>query len=353
VQRSILTRYAKFSGLAVFTLACAHAPSEPSPPPPPNLRSPYAGHQSARYQDPRLWLCWPGRADACARTLEATELRPDGSRVVVRPKRLPTADRIDCWYLYPTVDLGLGAGNHEDFTDLGPMTRATLAQAGWFRDVCRLYVPLYRQATFGTYLRSAEVKRRYAEVAESDVADAFLHYLGQENRGRKLVLLGHSQGAEMVVFLLRRFFDDDPVMQQRLLLAMPIGWPIEVSQAKTVGGTFAHLAVCTRKGETGCIVSYRSYVAGSNAAPPGGMTPSPGHQSVCVNPAELVRGALRPFSRALVPASERPLTRLDSDDGVMTPLVMLRDFYRGECVDGPAGYRYLAISERAAALPQG
>jgi hypothetical protein len=129
---------------------------------------------------------------------------------------------------------------------------------------------------------------------------------------------------------------------------MPIGWPIETNQAETVGGTFAHLPVCTRTGETGCIVSYRSYVAGSNAAPPSETMPSPGHQSVCVNPAELVHGAPRPFSRALVPASEQPLTRLDSDDGVMTPLVMLRDFYRGQCIDGPAGYRYLAISQAPA-----
>ena len=36
------------------------------------------------------------------------------------------------------------------------------------------------------------------------VVDAFLHYMGQYNRGRKVVLLGHSQGAQMIVRLLQR-----------------------------------------------------------------------------------------------------------------------------------------------------
>jgi hypothetical protein len=29
---------------------------------------------------------------------------------------------------------------------------------------------------------------------------------------------------------------------------------------------------------------------------------------------------------------------------VNTPFLVMRDFYAGECVDGPNGYRYLAIS---------
>jgi len=86
--------------------------------------------------------------------VDATELRPDGSRVVVRGARAPTAAKVDCFYVYPTVDLRLDAANHEDFSDLAPRTRRDRAQAARFAEACTLYVPWYRQITIGTYLRS-------------------------------------------------------------------------------------------------------------------------------------------------------------------------------------------------------
>jgi hypothetical protein len=302
----------------------------------------YAGFESARYKDPEQWLCWPGRADVCAQSLDATELLQDGTRAVVQGVPASSAAKVDCFYVYPTVDRRLIAANHTDFADLAPMSRATLAQAAWFRNVCRLYVPLYRQITLGTYLRKSDVKQRYTDVAASDVVDAFLHYMGQENRGRPIVLLGHSQGAEMVVHLLERLFDADPVMRQRLLIAMPIGWMIEVPKGRSVGGTFASIPLCTRAGQTGCIVAYRSFVAGSDAEPH--ASPAPGNDCACVNPAELAHGAPHPFSRTFFPMR----SQLEGVDGVTTPFVLLRDFYTGRCATGEDGYHYLAVSETGA-----
>ncbi len=318
---------------AAALVACAATPAPIAPIAP-------AG-PSARYADATSWLCLPGRDDACARSTDATEVRPDLSRVVVRDTRAPGAEKVDCFYVYPTVDLRLGAANHEDFADLEPMARTTAAQVARFRNVCTLYAPLYRQITIGTYLRSAEVKRPYTAVAEADVDEAFLHYMRHYNGGRKIVLLGHSQGGEMVVHLLKRFFDGDPKTREQLLLAMPIGWPIEVPKGRATGGTFANVPMCTRAGETACVVAYRSHAVGTDVASKH-ATPSAGHESVCVNPAELAHGPGRPFSRAFLPTS---LVAADSGLGdAATPFVLLRDFYGGACVDGPAGYRYLAVS---------
>jgi hypothetical protein len=306
-------------------------------PPPPVPAHP----DTARYDDPRSWLCLPGRDDACAGDTAATELHADGTRTV---ERHPAAvdPKLDCFYLYPTVDLGLIPGNHDDFSDLAPMGTATLAQAARFRETCALYVPLYRQVTIGAYLHEDSLEPRLA-FAFSDVEAAFREYLAKYNRGRPMVLVGHSQGAEMVVRLLQKFFDGDPAMRARLVLAMPIGGDVEVPKGKTVGGTFANIPACTKVDETACVVAYRSYEAGAPVVP-GRSAPKAGDESVCVNPASLGDDLLRPFSRTYLWVGKRARRYVHGVEGVETPFVELSDFYAGRCVDGPNGFRYLAVS---------
>jgi hypothetical protein len=253
------------------------------------------------------------------------------------------APDVDCFYVYPTVDLSLGADNHQSFDDLEPMARATIAQAAHFGDVCRLYVPLYRQATIGAYLHRPEVREQYLSVAASDILDAFLHYMGQYNQGHRIVLIGHSQGAEMIIRLLRRVFDDDPLMQDRLLVAMPIGGDVNVPKGGVVGGTFSHLPLCRSADEKGCVIAYRSYVAGSEVKP-ARWAPPPGQESACVNPAALLRGPGQPFSEALFPLTDDSKKRLRGVEGITTSFVAVPDFYTGRCEDGPDGYRYLAVA---------
>ncbi len=334
--------------ISAATASCAQPPAPRSAEPPPGLRSPFTGFESARYKDPAAWLCLPGRSDACSADLDATELLPEGARVVVRDTPAPGAEKVDCFYVYPTVDLSLGAANHTSFSDLDPMTRTTVAQAARFRSACRVYVPLYRQVTIGTYLRSPEARDAYLAVAASDVVAAFVHYMANFNGGRKIVLVGHSQGAEMVKRLLQRFFDDDPLLRERLLLALPIGGDVEVAQGETTGGSLRHVPACSRPGETGCVVAYRSYVAGYDVDP-GRNAPEAGHETVCVNPATLDAAAPRPFSRAFIPVWGGNRDRLRGVGGVTTPFVMLRDFYSGDCVAGRGGFRYLAVSTSAVA----
>jgi len=287
-----------------------------------------------------MWLCLPGREDACARSLDATEITAAGTNVV-RDRDAPSKDAIDCFYVYPTVDLSLAPANHTDFRDLHPMSEAAIAQAARFRSACTLYVPLYRQITIGVYLRKPSEKQPYTDVAVSDVLSAFDHYVRTWNHGRKIVLLGHSQGGEMIVELLKRRFDEDAKLRKQLLVAMPIGWAMEVPRGKATGGTFQNLPVCTKPGETGCVVGYRSHVAGTKVAPNARHLPQAGNETVCVNPAELAHGTTK-FSRSffLVRDKFRGFFHVPE---ITTPFVMARELYEGRCVDGENGYRYLAI----------
>ena len=66
-----------------------------------------------------------------------------------------------------------------------------------------------------------------------------------------------------------------------------------VPQGRLVGGTFASTPLCSRAGQTGCVVSYVSYRTG-NPPPPGalfGHSPVPGMTVGCVNPAAPGRAA--------------------------------------------------------------
>jgi hypothetical protein len=151
----------------------------------------------------------------------------------------------------------------------------------------------------------------------------------------------------MVSLLLKRFFDRDPAMRQRLLIAMPIGYALEVSAGKTTGGTFANLPACTRVAETGCVVAYRAFLDGTTHEPYL-SAPSAGHESMCVDPAALAQRGRQTLSRSFFPVPQRGWLSLfmRGVNDVTTPFVLLRDYYSARCVAGPNGYRYLAVSER-------
>ena len=306
---------------------------------PADLRSPFTGYASPQYRDPASWLCLPGREDTCHRDLSATEIRADGTRALLA-QSVATNAPVDCFYVYPTVDTRLlVAANHDDFSDRTPIELVTGAQAALFGQVCSLYVPLYRQVTLGTYLRSDKQREAGLAVAFSDVADAFLHYMGNYNHGRKIVLLGHSQGAEMVKRLLVRFFDDDPAMRERLLLAMPIGGDLDVPTGRTTGGTFKNIPFCTRDDELGCVIAYRSHREDSDVA---SMQSVPqGRLAICVNPGNVAEQGERAPLHAFFPRMDR----LRGLEGITTPYVYYRDLYTGRCVDGPKGQRVLEIAE--------
>lgn len=334
--------------LAFASLAAACAPIPAPRVLPEGLRSPYTGYASPTYSAADMWLCRPDLpADHCRVDLAATEIHPDRSRSVQRHAPA-AAPKVDCFYVYPTVDLGVIPDNHTDFSDLEPMGSTAAIQAARLSEVCQLYAPLYRQITIGAYLGGEDAREQRLAVAFSDVADAFAHYLGQHNHGRKIVLVGHSQGAEMVVRLLRRFFDGDPALRERLLLAMPIGGLVEVPRGRLTGGTFTNIPVCSRADEPGCVVAFRSHRAGTDVSP-GRWAPRPGYETVCVNPASVDRNERSFFSRTFLPVSGRARGMFHDVDDVRTPFVLLRDFYAGQCVDGPDGYRYLAVSAAPAA----
>jgi hypothetical protein len=245
------------------------------------------------YSKPEAWLCLPGRDDVCSKPLPTTALNANGYGSVGRatPARDPT---IDCFYVYPTVSRD--AGDNSDMI-AGPEEQATAAvQFARFAGTCRTFAPLYRQATLTALLRQAQGQgQRTAQslaTAYGDVAAAWREYLKTHNGGRPFVLIGHSQGTIHLAPLLAREIEGRPEAK-RMLSALLIGFNIEVPEGKLVGGTFKQTPLCTRVGETGCVVTYVSFRA-TNPPPPAslfGRSPRPGMTVACTNPARLVKGS--------------------------------------------------------------
>lgn len=253
---------------------------------------------TAKYADTNRWVCLPGRDDACSRDLQAKQLLADGSSVPVPAWPLATSSEVDCFYIYPTVTLNLIPGNADPYSgDTSTIDAATAAQAASFGSTCRVFAPQYRQATIGAYALPEFVRQLYIQVAASDVLAAFDYYLANYNQGRKIVLIGHSQGGEMLIKLIQARFENSPELRGKLLLGILAGIPVNVPVGQKVGGTFGNVPVCTLPGEVGCFIAFGSYAEGANPAPDTRIPTPAGQERVCINPATLDDVTLSPDAR--------------------------------------------------------
>ncbi len=279
------------------------------------------------YRDPAWWVCRPDLAsDACRGDLSTTVLAPTGERTI-EPHAARDND-IDCFYIYPTVDLSLLPGNHVDFSNLAKIRAAASAQIARFSEVCNIYAPLYRQATIATYFSTKGDQHHFFEVAYSDLAAAFAGYRARAGN-RRFVLIGHSQGSQMAARLLRDVIEPDPALRSRLLVAMPIGFTVDVPDHVKTGGTFQRLAACERPEDTGCVISYLSIADGDKPNKLTNKVPEH-HHAMCVNPA-----LGETLGESVFPTSGMA--------GITTPYVAVKGFYRAHCTLDPDGRNYLAI----------
>lgn len=232
------------------------------------------------------WLCLPGRQDACASDQTTTIVEADG-KTSVETFKAAAAPAYDCFYVYPTVSTDPG-GNSDMVIDPAEK-RVVDQQLARFASKCRVFAPMYRQVTL-TALRAAMLGGRSpgdAELAYGDVRDAWRWYLANENKGRGVVLIGHSQGSRILLNLLKSEIDGQPA-QKQMISALVLGMNTPVDAA----GKYGSIPLCAKADQAGCIVTYVSFRATS--PPPAnsrfGKTDAEGHRSGCVNPAALLAG---------------------------------------------------------------
>lgn len=307
-------------GLAFTSNGCFRGPPQlPDPATNPN------------YASAAAWACRPDvQGDACDQDLTAVEILPDGSTKII-PFTPASDPPLDCFYVYPTVDMGLRAGLHEDLTDKEKPFQTAQIQAARFGEVCRLYAPLYRQVRIGTYAASDDIRDFYLEAAYKDVEAAFDHYLAHDNAGRPFVLLSHSQGSHMVSRLLRRRIETNPDLLGRLVVALPIGGHLATDDGGRTGGSFTKVPLCTSKEELGCVVAYRSYPPGATNLRRDASLME-GKLGVCVHPGNPGSNDVTSLSRTYFPTRIRRGGNLPDGIAEKAPFVLYRDLFEAQCV---------------------
>ena len=256
-----------------------------------------AGSASAK----TVWLCKPGLADnPCARSLTTTVVRADGSRSI-EPGGRPRKPKIDCFYVYPTVS----GQDRINATKTAEPEQKSVAeqQAARFSSVCRMFAPVYRQLTLRGI--SEEISDADARLAYGDVRAAWRDYLRNHNRGRGVVLIGHSQGAYVLRQLASEVIDRRAKVRRRLVSALLVGGNVLVKKGRDSGGDFRNIRACRAHAQTGCVIGYSAFYG----TPPAdarfgraldrfGIEADPDTQEVlCTNPAALGggSGALEPY----------------------------------------------------------
>ena len=209
------------------------------------------------YSKDSNWLCLPGRGDTCSTPLATTALNPNGYGSVGQSSVAKDAP-IDCFYVYPTVsrDQGMNsdmnAGPRGEVDDAKPSSHASPR-------VCRTFAPIYRQMTVAAVAAysaggdigpaaSARLSRRRSPPGATTSPRA--------TTGRPFVL-DRPQPGQPDAADADRAGDREriPALAARMKLAILPGFNVLVPQGKLVGGTFKKTPLCSRAGETGCVIS--------------------------------------------------------------------------------------------------
>jgi len=162
-----------------------------------------------------------------------------------------------------------------------------------FGSRCRPYAPMYRQVTLAGLrpMLAGGGGRLDRGLQYDDVRDAWRAYLEQDNKGRGVVLIGHSQGSFILERLIREELDGQSV-QSRLVSAILLGATLAVPRGKDVGGAFQHVPLCHSASQTGCLITYVSFRA--SIPPPAntlfGKVTDATMIAACTNPAALAGG---------------------------------------------------------------
>lgn len=304
------------------------------------------------------WLCRPGAAnDPCAFTRAATSIAASGDRSAagLSGVHAPGDQRFDCFFVYPTVSTehGANANLKVQTNEVG----VAIDEASQFSQVCTVWAPMYRQATaqavsgLGAHHVSATLVKA-EQVAYASLLSAWRSFLVHDDHGRPVVLIGHSQGAVLLIKLIAAQIDPVASLRKKLVVALLAGGNVQVPTGRVVGGSFKHVPLCTALAQAGCVVAWSSFPStppattlfgrpGQGVSLQGGQTVTSGQQVACVNPAD-IGGGTAPLDDYFLREVEKVTPPVN------TQWLTFPDLYTGTC-EHASGATWLQVDDVAAA----
>ncbi|MEI6750184.1 MAG: DUF3089 domain-containing protein [Bacteroidota bacterium] len=172
-----------------------------------------------------------------------------------------TIKPVDVFYLYPTVWTPDSITNplYCEIDNASMRIGSAYAfskQAIAFETAGNIYAPYYRQANAMRTLVLPEDQRWdiLKQVPAKDATAAFDYYITHYNNGRPFILAGHSQGANVLLFLLTEYMVSHPEVYSRMIAAYVIGYPVTADFM----AANKHLKFAVGPDDTGVIISYNT-----------------------------------------------------------------------------------------------
>ena len=234
---------------------------------------------------------------------------------------------VDVFYVYPTAwTKGPNDSNYCAVDNVSMIKGANGAfnrQATAFLPVGNIYAPYYRQAD-ATYTLSmptiAEQDESVRIIPAADGVAAFNYYLEHYNNGRPFILAGHSQGSNVLLYILSQI-KDQPEVYSRMVAAYVIGFSV----TKDYLEQNSPLKFATGPDDTGVIISYNTEAEGVTSSPvvrPGAIAINPILWTLTDKeaPKEHNAGSIRPISAAvsdLTPVKDLASAQVNTERGVV------------------------------------
>lgn len=172
-----------------------------------------------------------------------------------------TEKEVDVFYLYPTAwqKADKEEANICDIDNPSMLKGSKAAferQATAFETVGNIYSPYYRQAdaAYCLSLPLEEQEQLVGGIPKEDVFAAFDYYIKNYNNGRPFILAGHSQGSNIMVYLLSEYMKENPEVYDRMVAAYVIGYSV-TDEYLTEN---PHLKFAQGPDDTGVIISYNT-----------------------------------------------------------------------------------------------
>lgn len=197
-------------------------------------------------------------SSCCNRAVKPAEYEidyADTSNWISCPK---VVHEVDVFYLYPTSWTPTEADSLVNTIDNASMRRkAPLAysrQATCFEDFANIYAPFYRQVNAGKILSLSleEQESVLCGIPYHDACAAFEHYITNHNDGRPFILAGHSQGSNVLKYLLSDYMAENPEVYKRMIAAYALGYSFEKSWFEK----YSHLKFVEGETDTQVVITW-------------------------------------------------------------------------------------------------
>lgn len=169
--------------------------------------------------------------------------------------------KADVFYLYPTSYQKNNTNDPNicsiDNPSMLKIAKTNFAgQATAFEDVANIYAPYYRQvdARYVLSLPLEEQDKLIGGIPTADAVAAFDYYIKHDNNNRPFILAGHSQGSNVMLYLLSDYMKKNPKVYARMIAAYIIGYSVTEDYL----AENPHLKFAEGPDDIGVIVSYNT-----------------------------------------------------------------------------------------------